>query len=137
MQYKIFKMIISDIKAAILAFVGLLLALIIGAACGLLLLAFHNQIKSVSLVNCNTRVQRTGLYSWLYLKLSGQNVQTFMFSKTERIFIVSWASLVIMRTMFAPATSSLLFTTSLLSAKVGFNGFTPFNSKELYFKFYS
>jgi len=30
-------------KAAILAFVGLLLALIIGAACGLLLLAFHNQ----------------------------------------------------------------------------------------------
>ena len=35
----------SDIKAAILAFVGLLLALIIGAACGLLLLAFHNQTK--------------------------------------------------------------------------------------------
>ena len=73
-------MIISDIKAAILAFVGLLLALIIGAACGLLLLAFHNQIKSVRLVNCNTRAQRTGLYSWLNLKLSGQNLQTLMFS---------------------------------------------------------
>ena len=40
-----YKMIISDIQAAILAFVGLLLALIIGAACGLLLLAFHNQLR--------------------------------------------------------------------------------------------
>ena len=40
-------MIISDIQAAILAFVGLLLALIIGAACGLLLLAFHNRIIKV------------------------------------------------------------------------------------------
>lgn len=42
-----YKMIISDIQAAILAFVGLLLALIIGAACGLLLLAFHNRIIKV------------------------------------------------------------------------------------------
>ena len=40
-----YKMIISDIQAAILAFVGLLLALIIGAACGLLLLAFHNHLR--------------------------------------------------------------------------------------------
>ena len=63
MQYKISQMIISDIKAAILAFVGLLLALIIGAACGLLLLAFHNQILSVGLANCNTRAQRTGFNS--------------------------------------------------------------------------
>lgn len=48
----------SDIKAAILAFVGLLLALIIGAACGLLLLAFHNQTKVLRF-----------LFAWLFARL--------------------------------------------------------------------
>lgn len=56
-------MIISDIQAAILAFVGLLLALIIGAACGLLLLAFHNQLKCSQLGKRTVRLSRKGTIS--------------------------------------------------------------------------